>query len=565
MSNSTHASVLHTPELVMLIAKYLTPKDISMVMRASKYMFQMLEPLLWRHVTIVKSDLITENSLRRNLLHIHTLHIVSCFRRIAEILVGSLPPMELGYTTTPKSPLNLGASSPAIASTLNLQNIIISNHHAVANSHFEVVSIISHSHRLVRLHLPTTVLYDDTARFLDVLSDDLPQLRILSICEDYRDVRLSTATQLLEACFQHPQLTELRCGFNINDEDYITQKLSTFLLSIIERKDDLDSTLSKITSIELPRSKRYLPSVLLRFLRDFLPNLERVVFPPIGILDDNVLGVLTETWCPNLQHVSCLLRCRHTRDFIIPLLTRCFKGIGLKSFHSHSLHDDRPELESSLVETLLKYHSETLEDIEIMDFISLKPGDLRNILMTCKKLERLRIVASDDFQSKYVAMLSGEWVCTSLKELALVLPLECVKREYDELGDEDEPWMVTSLFKQIGRLVKLETLCLGLRDDYFGDKRQELAFTDNRLTELANLANLRQFYVLKNNWPHVGQMEVEFMHEHWPRLEKISLSQNFYNYRRKTPPHWTWLKKQRPKLTVDFETFVFSGFEYYHQ
>ncbi|CAO3566662.1 unnamed protein product [Mortierella alpina] len=109
------------------------------------------------------------------------------------------------------------------------------------------------------------------------------------------------------------------------------------------------------------------------------------------------------------------------------------------------------------------------------------------------------------------------------------------------------------LYYQIGRLVKLEVLALGIDNGDFtnankGDYAWDLTLTRGWLGQLAGLRNLKVLRLQGDLWSGMGQAEVEFIHEHWPLLREITLQGYILQLDLQSP--WLWLLNKRPYLRL---------------
>ncbi|KAF9362849.1 hypothetical protein BGX34_005389 [Mortierella sp. NVP85] len=111
---------------------------------------------------------------------------------------------------------------------------------------------------------------------------------------------------------------------------------------------------------------------------------------------------------------------------------------------------------------------------------------------------------------------------------------------------EDRRRQGREAFRQIGRLVRLEALCLDC--DEYDDPECQYNLTLERgwLGELAGLKELKRLRMGADFWSRMGQTEVEFMHAQWPKLEMITFQTHLEQFL--TSPHWQWLQERRPNL-----------------
>ncbi|KAF9090908.1 hypothetical protein BGX27_002134, partial [Mortierella sp. AM989] len=394
-------------ELVLMIVNYLSMYEFKRFMVANKSLYQMLTPLLWKHVTLdfrPKKDL-----LLRNRQYIQTLSIERCHDYIFSILALPQQPMEPDDRIHSITPLTADIMKPPIAAMNNLQKLVISGYYRPMFPDF--ITALSHIPRLVRLHLPVRLLSSDISKrsdndFIDLLSQGLPQLRELSTKGTF--IETTAVVLLLLAGLKIPELEVLKC----DSAFYHLDNIDEFILSLPDVKMKLESDGvvglgSKIKTMMLPRSI-YKANILLRFLKDYCPNVERFYLPDIEFESTSQKkDIFTGAWCPYLQHIIYDANTRHDLDTICSFLSGCSQRIGLKTF----LVDCRSDISDidKMISTLLSCHSETLEDITIKYHMELDGEAINGILTTCRSLKRLRVVPSYHSNSiRFKTLVPGE-------------------------------------------------------------------------------------------------------------------------------------------------------------
>ncbi|KAF9342451.1 hypothetical protein BGX26_007497, partial [Mortierella sp. AD094] len=245
-----------------------------------------------------------------------------------------------------------------------------------------------------------------------------------------------TAIRFLQACFQHPQLRTLEYGFGIHFGRDYDRSLNELLTSSTPAENKMESTVvssppSKITTIRLKCDRfydyhMYPASFLIRDLLNHCPYLERFEAPRM----DSVYKGMSETYpgilCLNLQHIKFTARGYGTKEFINFIIEECSRGTGLKSCQLG--FPVKGTYANETLNNLAQHHSGTLEDVEILDSLTV-----------CSQVLDPSIYMAD----------GGAWTVSE------------------------------KLFRQIGRLTKLETLALGWVDSDGGkilgeDRKEEL-------------------------------------------------------------------------------------------
>ncbi|KAF8975346.1 hypothetical protein BGZ46_009196 [Entomortierella lignicola] len=514
------------PELVLITIEHLTSHDIASLMRTCKNFFFNLEPFLWRYVTIERKPPI-RNSLLRNRIHIQTLHINGFHEVVAKMLASDLPTKETNYSAASDSPASdrTRTSSSSTSAIANLQKITIHSCENLPKSFLSAISkVLSHGTNLVQLRLPIAVFVFDTDRLLELLSDDLPQLRKLSVFGDR--VNLDDTLKFLLACLLHPRLADLTCDFRASFSIYAEESLSELLCSLDETKEKKESSSSIshgsiISAIKLPSSIVYPARFICRLLRDHLPYMKQFEVPDARFNDDNDFEDFTSNPCPNLEHITISNHGQAPSYFISNLL---YVTTGIKSCRIHSLYNTLME-DVYVLDILVDNHASTLEEIMISESDIIRSTSVQNILIECKNLRKLWFDVESYTVLNPEPLIDGAWQCTNLQELALVL-------------DFSGTFMRTKqIFDQIGRLTKLEKLALGWRGGSH-------LLVNEALDSLAGLENLQHFHMLENCWISIGQDEVEFLHGHWLSLQVVS-DDRYSSY---TGDHWAWLQRQRPYI-----------------
>ncbi|KAF9983528.1 hypothetical protein BGZ65_001692 [Modicella reniformis] len=336
-----------------------------------------------------------------------------------------------------------------------------------------LLETLHHAHNLTHFEVSAELNQD----FLDMIATKLPHLQCLTLRRTMTD--LQGMFQLLKVCFNHPQLIDLRChDFFFSSKDQICDSQYAKLLESLQDADkakaDADEpTGRQLKSLILPYivGDGYPQSFMVPFLRSHVPNLERLEVPKMSPNDWRKLTEAIAEGCPKLQHITndWFREDESHESLIIEVIRGCTKS-GLRSYHG------------KLKRFCVEWHT------------GLPAIDFRDGLR--------------------------EWVCRDLQVLQLYLrrdvdvPAGRVKKEVVAQAGKE-------IFRQIGRLTKLEELCLGRMIDA---RTKELSLEHGWLVELPGLKELRHFEMRTDLCFSVGQAEVEFMDTNWPELERITLA-----------------------------------------
>ncbi|KAF9944741.1 hypothetical protein BGZ70_004377, partial [Mortierella alpina] len=301
------------------------------------------------------------------------------------------------------------------------------------------------------------------------------------------------------------------------------------------------SRAKKIEQLTLPPNfdgyRNPLPFLL---FKSNLLNLKKLGIPGFGA-EVSMLEIeqVVRDYCPNLRHLECP-SLRSMREGAGQTVCAFIRGCsGLESFMSESVNDALPVF----LELVSRHHS-TLEAIDIRSE-RVFSRDLQPILSRCKQLKRFWALSDPWIGSistlAYGDIAQGDWVCTELRELGLTVNRGRPERD---ASDEQEEWKVGSdgshvcsdtcrcipkrAFQQIGRMKNLEVLTIAIDRRYRAGATEDeyaldLTLSNGWLRELAGLKRLKSFRLRADFWRAMGQAEVEFMHEHWPLLNEVTI------------------------------------------
>ncbi|KAF9347398.1 hypothetical protein BGX34_003169 [Mortierella sp. NVP85] len=539
MQDSAKHLVFAIPELVALIAQYLSPHDTSQWMMTCKAISHQLAPYFWRH-PVLRRNHQAPKSLARYTYHFQSLDV--SLNKAFEFVMEDLP-----IPTFP-TPHALVASAVNVGFP-RLKKLTISTP-APDNIPTSLLLILYHSPNLTELSIqrPFKLNPPLIQLFLIVLTTQLPCLQRLSI--QPWDIKSMAVFELLEACLNHPQLTDLQCEFQMGHGAY--DPWFTALLKCLEDADKAKEdagrpTGSRLKSLMLPDIRDGYPKeFIIPFLRSHVPNLEQLRFPKVRWLvnemDIQELEEAIAIGCPKLQHLSGSC-CVDEEDYCMAIIATIRSCAGLKSFVGYD--EEHPEI-GSVVKNLLEYHAGTLEKIEFLEGGCVSSDDIHSIVTRCKNLRTLRMNPDDGptpalrFQA-----VSVEWVCRDITVLDILVDREVTVPQ----GRNKIDIVIQSaqrFFAQVGRLTKLEELSLGckecLEDEDF---TKDLTLEYGWLGELAGLKQLRHLRMHTDYWSPMSHEDVEFMNTSWPKLEKISFGWGGYD---RDEDHWEWLRERRPHI-----------------
>lgn len=566
---ASRPSIFDFPQLVELVSEHLSTHDIAKCMATSKALARRFEPFLWRDVTRPRSPL--PQSVARNRHQIRSLSL-DWFNPSVYFFADGLSDL------TPGSPMNnpVFCQLRVVKFTGSGPFFPLQLQHRLECLDC-IQRILSQSPNLTHITLPRDFIARPLPLVQDFLRilDKLPRVQELRIQGSslFSDTQIEPEVgfELVRVCFSHPVLANLYCNFEVGFKfrrnhqrvlpDYGPQ-FDSFLAALEEdRKESISSgklaTGARIKELQLPEiTARYPFALICTLLKSYLPNIERFHIPRIttgghhASYQDSLKKVIAQG-CPKLQHISCVLNDASINTGVI---MGC-KEWGLRSFYDHEL---TPKIHGYILKTLLVYHSETLEEARLTGYLKGCRRELADFLSECKNLKML-LIQDLSGAIKLRHLVSREWVCHDLKALRLIMDRRDHQQGTASSDDSDNEDVeerrkirTAKAYDQIGRLIKLEILCVSGGQGLDSD----LTLSHGWLSKLAQLKKLKHFTMATDLWSRIGQAEVEFMDAQWPRLEKISfgslpVSMSLGNTTK--APHWQWLQKRRPYLKYDME------------
>ncbi|KAF9966175.1 hypothetical protein BGZ70_003091 [Mortierella alpina] len=436
--------------------------------------------------------------------------------------------------------------------------------------------LFHHNRYLTHLHLPAIIFdgdEEDARHCLDGLAG-LHYLQHLTLHNAALAQR--TIFALLRACLALPRLKELFLDFTADWEDDVHQhmpELETTIADALRARSSALSSAIKITALQLPESESDMNPLVFPLLESGLLDLESCTIPQFG--SDNHPDLIERTVrerCPRLRHLRCLSLWRASLD--VQDTCAFIRGCShLKTFRGNDEINHcggTGDILRQIASTLVQCHSSTLEEIKVLQCTRFSSKDQRSILSQCKQLKRFWIVPHEygGCGVSFKDLVEAAWMCAELEELGLTMTRYIeFEEESGELigglaGFARRPCvikqkqaiavgMVKRLYARIGQLRNLRVLSLGA-DKSWGDVtgfEWDLTLPNGGLDELAGLKDLADFEMRTNLWSGMGQAEVEFMDEQWPRLRKITFGTWSTTFKElMMEPHWLWLQAQRPQL-----------------
>ncbi|KAG0198055.1 hypothetical protein BGX28_008474 [Mortierella sp. GBA30] len=588
-------AVIGIPELTTLISQHLAPYGIAQCLLVCKAWTRQFHPHIWTNFRAGKILPQDTTALHQSLHRIRTVDISGNYNEFIKLLANGLPPVQSPIQTRPDSALARCMENSALQSDkarltkakaplcTNLKRLKLSSYNLFShdsNSTY-VEMLLNHNSNLTHVNLELIPLCD--TNIIPSISQ-LHRLQHLSLRGQYSGP--SSIYLLLKCCLPLPQLTELHLDIVLELPDgsfgaspWSSSNLEAMLVEASAARFSGCSTVGRIKALTLPalHEEDEYPIPVLPFLKSDIFDLESCTIPWFPV-DTDIAGIqqMVKELCPRLKHLTCPSYFETNQDgqAACAFIQGCS---GLLSFRSKGFSDsDTDDYEDfpprEIISALFGRHSETLEEVELLDCLQVFSGDLGCLLSRCKQLKRLWVFPCERGKAglEFDDACRRDWVCMGLKELGLTLNRYSSEDSFGELDepddesdlDEDQEEQLMRLSKiaakriygQIGQLEKLEVLALeaDVSEETLAKECEfdwDLTLSKGWLAELSGLKNLRHLQMRSNFWGKMGQAEVEFMHAQWPLLSEVSFS----TWSTTIPslieqPHWQWLKQQRPHL-----------------
>ncbi|KAK5808300.1 hypothetical protein F5H01DRAFT_351784 [Linnemannia elongata] len=341
----------------------------------------------------------------------------------------------------------------------------------------------------------------------------------------------------------------------------VSFSMTTTVRDDVEERSWEGKMFTGLKYLKLPQHITGYKFAQLNFILSQCPALEEWVDVPSILVPAELGG--------RLQHPSTILDLsthpsRNSKGETVAGIMNTIPKDQLKSLDFRLFEDtspDKPDLPAPFILSLLR-HSASLVTISLADINWIQSKSVRHILTTCTALTSL-VFASSKTMRSYLTVedaIAEPWKCTRLRELRLIINLN--------RGAPNENTMLDKLYTQIGDLVDLEILDLmsACRIKTASKLYTETSMTrmlalrnettnyEGFLQSLFKLKNLRVLlgsFILSNQEMRavVGEAEVRWILEHWPRLETIEFVTKEERFGSAPwPPQIELLKQERPNL-----------------
>lgn len=343
--------------------------------------------------------------------------------------------------------------------------------------------------------------------------------------------------------------------------------LVSFSMTTTVRDDDAEGSwkvrpLTNLKYLKLPQHRTGYKLAELNLILSQCPTLEEWVNVP-SILAPAQLGSRLQYPLALLDlstHPSRNCKGETVAGIMNTILEGKLKSLDFRRFEDTS--PEKPDEPAPFILSLLR-HSASLVTINLADINWIQSKSVKRILTSCKALTSLVFASSNIMRSCLTVEDATEepWKCTRLRELRLIINLNG--------GCANECTMLNKLYTQLGALEDLEILDLmsACRNRMTSKPYTETTMTcmlalrnetTNRqgflqfLVKLKNLRVLLGSFLLCNQEMKamVGDGEVKWILENWPRLETIEFvsEQERRSGSVRLPPQIELLKQERPNL-----------------
>ncbi|KAG9064829.1 hypothetical protein KI688_003089 [Linnemannia hyalina] len=326
-----------------------------------------------------------------------------------------------------------------------------------------------------------------------------------------------------------------------------------------------DKLFTGLKYLKLPQHKTGYKLAQLNLILDQCPALEEWANVPSTLAPDQLGGRLQYplTLLDLSTHPSRNCKGETVMDIMNMIPKDKLKSLDFRLFEDTS--PDQPDMPAPFFLSLSR-HSASLVTISLADINWIQSKSVKHILTTCTALTSL-VLASSNTMRSYLTVedaIAKPWTCTLLRELRLIINLNC--------GCSNKDIMLEALYTQLGDLKDLEILDLtsACSNEMASNKMASKPYTETTMTcmlalrnsnregfleclvKLKNLRVLLGSFLLSNQEMEkmVGEAEVKWILENWPRLETIEFISE--QERRRGSVHWPpqikLLKQERPNL-----------------
>ena len=423
MDNSPHR-LFSVPELVVLIAGFLSLHDMSRWMQTCRTVYRQLESTFWSHLNLTASYT-DPSALSRYRHHFRTIQVDWHQTGHLAALVEEMPPTASPQTNE--------------IELFNLKKLVLRSK-TIFVEEYEMdafVEVLSNCHNLTELDIPGDVLChnaDMVEYFLEKI-EQLPNLQRLVLSD--ANVDAWVAHHLLKVCFKHPQLVDLQCDFTIADFRYpvmptkdVCDPRFAILLKSLQDADNKRADADEPPGLRFKSSMLplinggYLQDFLFPFLRSHVPHLERLNIPCVNRdYDGRDFKEAILEGCPRLQHITTnyFLGFGNGRCGINDVIRDCVPT-GLRTFRGKCTGNDMDEGEcQDVMQNLLDCHATTLEEFELWSCHHISSIHLHSVLSRCRKLKSFRATRHVPKGIRFQDALISSWICHDIKLLYLYL------------------------------------------------------------------------------------------------------------------------------------------------
>ncbi|KAG0048272.1 hypothetical protein BGZ83_006734 [Gryganskiella cystojenkinii] len=588
------------PELLVLLAQFLQPQDLSRLARSNRHLHCIFNEQLWNHIPADKASRVISFSdpallsQRVHLIHSFDLSLADPSTLPCIILAMEssqiLQQQRFRRWSCLSAPIGLTKLSLVINKPIVTADPIEPASQTFADQWtmsdaVKLVSLLTQTQFLTHLSVPGDILLPDcesSPLFMLALSSSVPCLQHLTVSlepEEMFFVPLSVALELLTRALELPDLVELYCDFevespksrsfinNANAEEMAQRKalFMSCLCELLARPEHRTAT--RLTSLQLPCS--FWPLDFLVPLFDTcIRDLKRLSVPWIRDHDDEKTDdfrdvktvedfqeILAKSCSATLRHVtvSCTKterwdhRPQYIETSINTVLRACGTGPGLASF---VCAEGLEWQEYSFPFTVVNLYSETLEVIVHQGtMVEDASNAIERMVTRCPNLTALSLPWFEGRVLSEVVSSSSTWACDRLKVLSMSVGDPPHHRHAGDGGDILDIAVKISSIPFTVRSPRISITDFMLDDGEGG----------GYLGQLANLKKLRHLCLMHDFWSRMGAPEIQFIINEWPLLRKITFRTHNLGYLKTFLQEmfcWRQLKRSRPEIEFGFIEFA---------
>lgn len=572
------------PELITLLASFLSKRDLSRLMRTSRQLHATCRPTFFREIDLVQEHkALCDNkdgfyALVRNAELVQSLKLNPKSAKLYKVHAYNLGVLQ----DTNNKPITIELSSFHCPQPIGSRCLP----HSDYNFLIGLRSTLQLSLCLSELHLHRIRIEQESwiHQLVTTISEiaTLQTLRLTIFSGE--NIPGLIAPRIFFAC--PPLIRTL--SIEVHNLHVATYRAPTDTLQgePLTRRDE---PLHRLTDLTMAANHRFQFLEFVAIL-EHCPELVSMNVPMIQPGDSMEQALTILELCPNVRNLS--LR-EYSDDYSEQLMFVIMDHMPKGCLQSCNYSSYRERSDANSLATPLGQHFGSLRNVRLIECAWIQPEQVQAILFNCPVLEVFVITEAKYHELDITVgdLVAETWASTGLVELALTVNIGTLespryqKQSHFTEEEREQVLLLEKLYHQIGSLIALRDLHLNVlvSADVLDMESNPLAFRDYTfpgllvlgdddddedgegrwgcLQELAGLQNLEVVRGSFNTeaWLPAGyefeKRDVEFITAHWPRLRSIefvlpSHSADFGGDKANSHPYIVWLRRQLPQVKV---------------